>query len=138
MSRKLVIIIKAVAPIFILVLLLQTIPTAQAESSKRQTGRVEGVVTDRFGEHVTKATIKVEGKRIRKEIVSDEAGRFQTVLPEGLYRITVYSPGFESFKSDEVKVRADSTTTINFALKVVLAGPCPEVKHKGKGIVICQ
>ena len=137
MNKKLLIILKAVAPVFVLGLLLQTIPTAQAESSKRQTGRVEGVVTDKFGARVTKASIKIEAGRIRKEIVSDDEGRFQIDLPVGLYRVTVYSPGFESFKSDEVKVQADNTTTINVPLTIA-TNPCPPVKHKGKGIVICQ
>lgn len=134
---KLLILMKAIATIFILCVLLQSIPTAQAKFSKRQTGRVEGVVTDKFGAHVTKASIKIEGKRVVKEIVSDEEGRFQIDLPAGLYRITVDSPGFESFKSNNVKVLADNTTTINAALAIA-ANPCPPVKHKGKGIVICQ
>ena len=128
---------KIVAPIFILGLLLQTISTAQAEPSKRRTGRVEGVVTDKFGARVAKVAIKIESKRSKVEIVSDEEGRFQTDLPVGLYRITVYSPGFESFKSDDIKVQADNTTTINVALAIA-SNPCPPIKHKGKGIVICQ
>lgn len=137
MVKKLLVVMKAVLPLLILSVLLQTIPTAQAKFTKRQTGKIEGFVTDKFGAHVTKAKIKIEGKRIKKEIVSDEEGRFQVDLPIGVYQNTVYSPGFELFKSDAIKVQADNTTTINVPLAIA-TNPCPPIKHKGKGIIVCQ
>jgi hypothetical protein len=138
MTKKLMIVMKAIVSLFIVGLLLQPSSIAQAASSQRSKGGVEGTVADKFGARVTKASIKIESKRIKKEVTSDAEGRFQAELPAGVYKITVYSPGFESFMGKSVRVQAGQITTINTSLEVAAAGLCPKVKHKGKGIVICQ
>lgn len=123
---------------FVTCVLLLISPAAQAASSGPSAGRVEGVVADQNDARVVNASVKVEGRRIRRELRTDEEGRFHVELPAGVYRVTVYSPGFGLFRQKGVRVQAGVTATVRVALKVAAAGPCPDAKRKGKGVVICM
>jgi hypothetical protein len=57
-------------------LLLQVSSIDESASSKRPAGKLEGVIVDPYDARIVKASIKIEGKRIKREIVSDEEGRF--------------------------------------------------------------
>lgn len=129
---------KPIVLICVSLLFLQASSIAESASSKRPIGKIEGVIVDPYDARIVKASVKVKGKRIKREIVSDGEGRFQIELPVGIYQITIYSPGFGIFQQRNVKVLANSTTALNIPLKVAAVGPCPDAKHKGKGIVICM
>jgi hypothetical protein len=120
------------------VVLLQASSIAQSASPKRLIGKLEGVVVDTNEARIVKASVKIEGRRIKREVISNEEGLFQVELPVGMYQITVYSPGFGVFQRKGVKVQANSTTKVEIPLKVAAVGPCPDAKSKGKGLVICM
>ena len=118
--------------------LLQAGPVAQAKPLKRLTGTVEGIVVNRFDARIANASIKIENNRVKRTAPANGEGVFQIELPTGIYRITVYSPGFGLYRRESIKIRANNRTKLTIPLNVAAVGPCPKVKNKGKGIVICM
>lgn len=124
-------------------ILLQVGLVAQSVVAK-PTGTLEGLVIDPINARVTRASIKIEGRRFKQEIESDEEGRFQIELPTGTYQISAYCLGFGLFQQKNVKVKANATTTINVPLKIAPVGPCIDTspkrkeKSKNKKLMICM
>lgn len=130
--------VKAVIFIGAAVVLLQAGSLAQFASPRRTSGKLEGVVVDVNDARVANASVTIAGKRLKREVVSDEEGKFRIELPAGTYQFTVYSPGFAVFRGKDVKVQADFTTSLEIPLKVAAVGPCSDDKSIDKGIVICM
>lgn len=90
----------------------------QTHSETRASGKVQGVTRDFLGALVPKAVLVFESGDIKREVVSDESGRFQIELPAGVYQVTVTKLGiFDSFQRKNVKVRNGKTKKFDVALK---------------------
>jgi outer membrane receptor protein involved in Fe transport len=80
------------------------------------TGKIAGKVTDaKTGAPLGGAIIKVDGTNMGAE--ADASGDYVILnVPVGTYSVTASYVGYETVKQTEVKVSADVTTTLNFAL----------------------
>ena len=93
-----------------------------------KTGRINGVVTDEMGAVVGRAKIVVTTGETFKSLQTDEMGEFSVVVPIGLSRVTVQSPGFEIAKLNRIRVTSRTPRSLKIVLKVreVKYGPCDQ------------
>ncbi|MFW5827605.1 MAG: TonB-dependent receptor domain-containing protein [Alkalispirochaeta sp.] len=78
-------------------------------------GVLSGTVTEiEDGEAVAGATIVLRG--IDREVTTDEEGRFEIEVPEGLHTFSVIDPDFSTQTISEVEVAADRETVVDVEL----------------------
>jgi hypothetical protein len=85
------------------------------------TGTIQGRVLDPNEAAVPKATVTLSGPAIqgRKTVVTDETGLYIFIgLPTGLVTLETVMPGFETYRSAELDLRAGLTLTVDVKLKV--------------------
>jgi hypothetical protein len=101
--------------------LLASLPAMAAEL----TGQIRGTVIDDGGLEVPGAVVTATSDSLMgsRGSTSDEAGRFLIAgLPPGLYTVEVTMPGMVTLRTEEVGVRAGSTSALSFTLQVAQAG----------------
>ncbi len=101
--------------------LLASLPAMAAEL----TGQSRGTVIDDGGLEVPGAVVTATSDSLMgsRGSTSDEAGRFLIAgLPPGLYTVEVTMPGMVTLRTEEVGVRAGSTSALSFTLQVAQAG----------------
>jgi iron complex outermembrane receptor protein len=108
------------------------------DHARAAAGRVQGTITDQTGAAVRGATVEVRGvdSGFEQSTVSDGTGRYAFEgLPEGRYRVSAVSTGFEkSFRTD-VALAPGRDANVDFvlaitrqALAVVVTAPAPAVE----------
>lgn len=75
-------------------------------------GRIEAV----NGGVVPDAKVVIEGQGIRREVVTDGAGEFETQIPTGIYRIQVDRIGFCPGRRAAFRMQSNATITFDFTL----------------------
>lgn len=103
-----------------LVILLLTF-LAGASHGQTSRGTLTGIVTDKSGAVVTKATVTItqEGTNLKRQTTTNEAGvyRFDAV-DLGTYSVAVNAPGFRTSDTTGVEIQAAHTTNIDVHLEV--------------------
>ena len=77
---------------------------------------------DLQGARVTEASIVLDGKGIRREIVSDEAGNFLLEVPAGVYRLTVKGHCFKLHQRKALRVVAGKSRELKVVLESATCG----------------
>ena len=101
-----------------------------ATRAQNEAGRIDGVVTDVTGARVARAKIIITTRATSVDLQTDEMGEFHAVVPFGMSRITVESPGFKVAKLNRVRVAPGSSRSLKIVLTVrpVKYGKCPKGK----------
>lgn len=99
---------------------------------QRTSGNIEGTVTDPNGAVVPNATVTARSTGstagFNQTTTADGNGRYQfSQIPVGTYSVTAAGTGFKTSRQDVVAVALDSTTVINMALEVGIAGEVVDV-----------
>jgi hypothetical protein len=84
-------------------------------------GQIEGTVTDATGAVGPGATVGIAntGTGFKREVRTDDSGFFRfTVLPLGIYELTVQATGFNPEKRSGIVLTAGATATIDLAMRV--------------------
>ncbi|MCS3529381.1 TonB-dependent receptor [Chryseobacterium sp. JUb7] len=76
-------------------------------------GRISGKIVDEVGNPVTGAEINAAGKNT----VTDNNGDFSLELPSGIYTLTVKAPKYNALRVEKMKVAANETNSVSFAMK---------------------
>ncbi len=87
--------------------------------SQATTGVIRGFVSDQFLQPIEGATIALleTGTNFQRTITSNENGTFTaTLLPLGLYTITVRAEGYSEFQQTDVRVRVGATVQLPITL----------------------
>ncbi len=80
-----------------------------------KTGRIQGIVTDKNGEGIPGASVRIDSTTLGA--ASNFEGLYVILnVPPGTYRLIAQSIGYNKMTVEDVKVVADSTTTIDFTL----------------------
>jgi hypothetical protein len=98
-------------------------------------GAVEGVIRDGMGSAVAGATVKLRRVGTDAEISSaaNAEGRYRAVgLPQGLYSVTVESPGFRRTIVNGLTVLAGRTASNNVTLQVASVSETVEIQADKK------
>ena len=107
--RLMVILLLAV----IITVLGLTVVTAQSENS-----RLIGVVVDRNSARIVGAVITIQNTEFKRNLRSDDEGKFEVELPAGSYEITAEQPGFKKFHNSSFRVGGGATEFINIHMEV--------------------
>lgn len=90
-----------------------------APLSAQSVGRFKGILIDKRGKKVSKASVTVEGvkgKRYSQKLVTNKSGKFEVDLPAGSYQITITKPGFMVLTLTAVEIEANTRCTHEFLL----------------------
>ncbi len=82
------------------------------QSPAPSTGSISGIALDLNGGAVpgARVTLTVEGRGAERETIAGSDGAFSFLgLPEGIYRVTIESPGLETYLSADIPLQADET-----------------------------
>lgn len=93
-------------------------PMLKAQVSSAQ---INGIIDDTSGAAVAGATVLIENQQTgtSRQITSNAAGAFNApALEPGRYRVTVRSPGFETFVTDGVMLTIGEKKSLSLALSV--------------------
>ncbi len=79
-------------------------------------GKLTGLVTDEKGEPLPGASVVLEGTR--RGAVTDSEGLYLILsVDPGFYRATASMVGYHTVTQEQISMRAESTTTVNFTLR---------------------
>jgi len=91
---------------------------------------LRGVIVDWQDASILNASVIVEGKNFRREVVTGDTGEFNIALPIGTYRVTVSHPVFKTHVIKKLKVSGSELPVLKVTLKVKTAteggGKCPK------------
>jgi hypothetical protein len=102
-------------------------------------GAVEGVINDESGAAIAGATVRVRRAGTNAEISStaDAKGRYRAQgLPQGLYSITVESPGFKKTVVNGLTVLAGRTAHNNVTLSVASVSETVRVQAENNSLAL--
>jgi len=83
-----------------------------------QTSRIVGVVLDKNDARIVDASVKIENKDYRRQLRSDDEGRFEVELPSGIYQITVQRQGFRKFQLPSFRANAGVQELVNIHMEL--------------------
>ena len=83
-----------------------------------QTSRIVGVVLDKNDARIVDASVKIENKDYRRQLRSDDEGRFEVELPPGIYQITVKRQGFRKFQLSPFHAKVGIQELVNIHMEV--------------------
>ncbi len=96
-------------------LLMGQIKVKPAEKVIDGKGKLAGTVTDEKGKAISKANIIIEGTEF--QTLSKKSGSYSiSKIPTGKYNVICESSGFITDKVNDVMIRHDKTTNLNFVL----------------------
>ncbi len=99
--------------------------------AQETTGTIQGTVKDATGAVVPKANVEISGPSLitSRTMDTDEAGYYRfTLLPTGVYVVTVNSAGFRQSKRTNIKLEAGRALPIDFGLEVGAVAATVEVQ----------
>ena len=92
------------------------------QGSPTQTnGVIRGRILDPAESVIPNAKLIIENDTFKKELTVDDAGKFQTDLPPGTYRLTTLKVRGFAIDKRKVRVRPGETVTLNIVPKLVLS-----------------
>jgi hypothetical protein len=91
---------------------------AMISAASPRMGKIKGLVLDVNKARVVNAVVLVQGADVKRKVVSDDEGWFETSLPPGSYRITVKADGFRQFISPALKVEPGKSKAFDIHLIV--------------------
>jgi len=112
--------------VFLLVMTL-----ANPGFAQETTGTIQGTVKDATGAVVPKAAVEISGPSLitPRHMDTDEAGFYRfTLLPSGVYTVTVTSTGFRQAKRTTIKLEVGRALPIDFSLEVGAVAATVEVQ----------
>ena len=80
-------------------------------------GTLAGLILDPGGARVPAAKVIIEAKKFRREVVSDDDGRYSVDLPEGKYEVRVERDGFYPSRKKTISISLNVTTNLDVVLK---------------------
>jgi len=96
-------------------LLMGQIKVKPAEKVIDGKGKLAGTITDEKGKAISKANIIIEGTGF--QALSKKSGSYSiSKIPTGKYNVICESSGFITDKVNDVMIRHDKTTNLNFVL----------------------
>jgi uncharacterized membrane protein len=98
-----------------LVVLIFALQTARAQAN--QTSRIRGLIVDANGARITGALITVESTHFRRQLETNEEGKFQVELPADAYHLSVEKAGFKKWVSS-FRTQQDSIHNLTVRMKV--------------------
>lgn len=99
-------------------------------------GQIEGIVRDPAGAAVAGATLKARnvGTGLEREVSSNQEGYYRfSVMPRGIYELSVSAAGFSGVKRTGIEINAGTTATINVDLAI--SGTATEIVVSAAGPV---
>ena len=123
---KLVVKLRVYLGVFLLVMTL-----ANPGFAQETTGTIQGTVKDATGAVVPKAAVEISGPSLitPRHMDTDEAGFYRfTLLPTGVYAVTVTTTGFRQAKRTTIKLEVGRTLPIDFSLEVGAVAATVEVQ----------
>ena len=91
---------------------------------------LKGVIVDWQDARIINASISIEGKNLRRSLVSNDNGEFTIALPVGTYKVSVKHPVFKTYVIKKLKVSeaADSVLKVQLKIKTPQSsgGKCPK------------
>jgi hypothetical protein len=112
--------------VFLMVMALATPGFAQ-----ETTGTIQGTVKDATGAVVPKAAVEISSPALitSRTMDTDEAGFYRfTLLPSGVYTVTVTTTGFRQAKRTTIKLEVGRALPIDFSLEVGAVAATVEVQ----------
>src|SRR5215469_12263737 len=128
-----------ISPIVLTFLGLLTIigvPASRALSQTASTGALIGEVLDPTGRGIPGAAVDLKNQEMAasRSTVSDEEGRFLfTLLPPGIYQVTVQKKGYSQAKS-AVSVSVTETARLSIPMKIAGLTQSIEVQADVSGV----
>jgi hypothetical protein len=86
---------------------------------------LSGTVVDPSGATITDAQVHVESMSLRRDVTTDNTGRFSLPLPPGVYSVLITSEGFEAFTTSVTLTANGGSASIR--AKLVIATQAEEV-----------
>jgi hypothetical protein len=99
--------------------------------AQETTGTIQGTVKDATGAVVPKAAVEISGPSLitTRTMNTDEAGFYRfTLLPGGVYTVTVTAAGFRQAKRTTIKLEVGRALPIDFGLEVGAVAATVEVQ----------
>jgi hypothetical protein len=91
------------------------------QSQTQVLGKVNGIVKDTHDAAIPSVSIfferKVDGKKLKLKVESNDDGVYQLELPVGLYRVKVKFSGYRHFEYKELNVEVSKTINLDIVLK---------------------
>src|SRR5258706_3458663 len=85
------------------------------------TAELAGVVTDASGGSVSGAKVTITNREtgLSREAATDQLGGYIfTLLPPGVYNLTVEAPGFKKFVQNDAQLQVNQRARVDFTLQV--------------------
>jgi hypothetical protein len=90
---------------------------AHAAAQTEEIGHITGVVAERNGGPLPRATVTVSGRGLARSAITDNEGRFEIRdLPHGSYAVTAERAGFESRTLQTIVVEPGQSTHVDLVL----------------------
>ena len=89
-----------------------------AEAQETQVTTISGVVVDANNSRVVDTLIKIENAKTRRQVRSDDEGRFRIEVPSGEYQITAEHRGFKRFEFSPFRANPSVCELVNIHLEV--------------------
>lgn len=111
-------------------LLMGQIKVNPIEKVTNGKGKLAGTITDEKGNHISKAKIIIEGTEFQTR--SKKSGSYSiSNIPTGKYNVICEDSGFETDRVNDVMIRHNQTTNLNFVLTRLVV----KNEEEGKGEV---
>ena len=79
---------------------------------------ISGVVLDANNARVVDTIVKIENAKVRRQVKSDDEGKFRVELPPGDYQITAEHRGFKKFEFSPFRAKPDVCELVNIHMVV--------------------
>lgn len=124
-----------------LILFLSTLLILPSAFAQETTAGLEGVVKDPTGAVVAKATVEVTSPSLIgvKKLETDATGYYRFAnLPPGTYTLTVSSPGFRTYRQENIALATGRLPTIDVTLQVGATTELVEVSGAAPLVDVAQ
>jgi len=113
---------------FVITILL--VAASAAMYGQGTTGQITGSVTDASGAVLPGANVAAvnEGTGLRRETVTNDEGNYLlSLLPPGVYRLSIVKTGFRQAARTELALAVDQTVRVDFTLELGTVNETVEV-----------
>jgi hypothetical protein len=94
-----------------------TVNAVSQQLSSDGNGKLAGMVSDPVGLIVPGARVVIKGKRLRKELWSENDGTYLVDLPPGTYSVRVTHPGFVPVRR-RVQITRDAVAKLDVGFHI--------------------